>query len=147
MLNAIGIRSKLADLRRYLEELESLKGITLEEYKTDSIRRYAIERLIELIIECAIDINGLLIVGLGGRPPGSYRSSFLELGTLGVLSEEFSSSLAPMARLRNMLAHEYETMNDEEIHASIPVVLSLFKRYLREISDFLERSGSKPPPA
>jgi len=139
MLNQLGIRARLADLRRYFDELEPLRDITLEEYKDDAIHRYAIERLMELIIECSIDINGLIIAGRGRRPPGDYRSSFLELATIGVVSPEFASSLAPMARLRNMLAHEYEAMNDEEIHANIPLVLNLFSRYIAEISRYIDK--------
>jgi len=139
MLNQLGIGTRLTDLRRYFDELEPLRNITLEEYKDDSIRRHAIERLIELIIECAIDINGLIIAGSGRRPPGDYRSSFLELTTIGVVSFEFASSLAPMARLRNMLAHEYEAMNDEEIHANIPLVLNLFSQYIAEIFHYIDK--------
>ena len=139
MLNRLGIRTRLADLGRYLDELEPLRDITLEEYEDDAIRRHAIERLMELIIECAIDINGLIITGGGDRPPGDYRSSFLELATIGVVSPEFASSLAPMARLRNTLAHEYEVMNDEEIHANIPLVLNLFSRYIAEISRYIDK--------
>ena len=104
MLNQLGIRTRLADLRTYFDELAPLRDITLEEYKGDAIRRHAIERLIELIIECSIDINGLIITGRGRRPPGDYRSSFLELTTIGVVLPEFASSLAPMARLRSARA-------------------------------------------
>jgi uncharacterized protein YutE (UPF0331/DUF86 family) len=138
MLNQPGIRTRLADLRKYFDEMEPLRDITLEEYKGDAIRRHAIERLMELIIECSIDINGLIIAGSGRRPPGDYRSSFLELATIGVVSPEFASSLVPMARLRNMLAHEYEAMNDEEIHANIPLVLNLFSQYFAEISRYIK---------
>jgi len=137
MLNLLGIRARLADLRKYLTELEPLLDITLDEYKSDYIRRHAIERLMELIIECAIDINGLIIAGEGRRPPRDYRSSFLELGEVDVIPPDFASSLAPMARLRNLLAHEYETMDDEEIHRNIPIVFNLFKRYLKEISQYI----------
>jgi uncharacterized protein YutE (UPF0331/DUF86 family) len=139
MLNRMGIRDRLADLKSYLEDLKPIGTLTLEEYKSDSIRRYAIERLMELIIECAIDINGMIITGTRRRPPRDYRSSFLDLVDTGAISSELASSLAPMARLRNMLAHEYETMNDEEIHSYIPVVLDLFSNYLREIQQYIER--------
>lgn len=138
MRNKGAIRARLIDLKGYLEDLRPMRDLTLDEYKADPIRKYATERLMELIIECAIDINGLIITGEGGRPPRDYRSSFLDLGDIGVISSDFASELAPMARLRNMLAHEYETMNDEEIHSHIPVVLDLFSRYLDEICRYIE---------
>ena len=140
MLNHHGIQARLADLGQYLADLEPMRDLSFEAYAADLWRRRGIERTLELIIECAIDINGLLIVGSGGRPPQDYRTSFLELGKRGILEASLSLQLAPMARLRNALAHEYESMDDEDIHAQIVPLLDLFARYLEEVRGYLARS-------
>lgn len=140
MLNEHGIYSRLADLREYLSELELMRELSFEGYESDLLRRRAIERILKLIIECAIDINDLLIVGSGRRPPKNYRASFLQLGDIGVVGADFSEQLAAMARLRNALAHEYESMSDREIHPNIITVLELFSRYVKEVTRYLVTS-------
>ena len=137
MLNEHGIHSRLADLREYLSELEPMRTLSFEHYESDLLLRRAVERMMELLIECAIDINGLLIVGSGSRPPRDYRTSFLALGEMGIVGADQSAQLASMARLRNALAHEYESMDDQEIHANIVIVLDLFAHYLESVTRFL----------
>jgi uncharacterized protein YutE (UPF0331/DUF86 family) len=140
MLNHQGVQTRLTDLQQYLNELEPMRTVGLAEYETNLWQRRGIERTLELIIECAIDINGLLIVGSGGRPPRDYRTSFLELGRLGIVAGDLSLALEPMAHLRNLLAHEYEAVADRDVHAQIVPVLDLFGRYLEEVNEYLSRS-------
>ncbi len=51
------IRQKLAELSQYLDELEPLTTCEFKEYQADYVKRHAIEKLLELIVEIASDIN------------------------------------------------------------------------------------------
>ncbi|MCD5401413.1 hypothetical protein LR013_02305 [candidate division NPL-UPA2 bacterium] len=42
---------------------------------------------VKLIVEAAVDINGLMAVELGESPPQNYYSSFLKLGEMEILPE------------------------------------------------------------
>lgn len=95
MLDKLTIEHKLEAMADYLDELRQIGQHSYQEFRGDFRVKRATERLIQLVVECATDINGLLITGLGHTPPPDYYTSFIELGRLGVLAPDFADSLAP----------------------------------------------------
>jgi len=61
--------SKLAVIVENLKALKPIKDVTYEEYLTDLDKRKAAERLLQELIEAAIDINKHIIVGTGNTVP------------------------------------------------------------------------------
>jgi uncharacterized protein YutE (UPF0331/DUF86 family) len=59
-------------LIEHLDELEPLTTGTLEEYKSDAIKRHATEKLIELVVGYATDINQVIIKGAGHAMSQTY---------------------------------------------------------------------------
>lgn len=55
------ICAKLDKLQSYYTELKYLSSISLNEYISNSIYRRAVERTMQLIVECATDINNMLL--------------------------------------------------------------------------------------
>jgi uncharacterized protein YutE (UPF0331/DUF86 family) len=102
------ITQKLNSLRQYVEELTSLSQRSLQEYLQDAVLRGAVERVLQITIECIVDCNNLIIVGLGGRPASDHKSTFLMLADKGVLTEEFARRLVAYVKTCNLLVHEYE---------------------------------------
>jgi hypothetical protein len=74
----------------YIQELEPLgKQYAVDEYCANGLVKHSAERLIELIVEAAVDINGLIATMRGLPPPKDYYVSFLELGQQGVYPYKF----------------------------------------------------------
>ena len=63
------IKRKLSVIVRNLEALGGISQLTILEYEEDLYRRKAAERLLQELIEAAIDINTHLIVELGEPSP------------------------------------------------------------------------------
>jgi len=72
------IYQKLSILQDYYRELQSLEYITFEEYTGNNINKRAVERLIQLIVEVATDINNILLKILGQKTAPDYFASFIE---------------------------------------------------------------------
>ena len=70
------VRRKLSRLNMYLEKLAPISRKTLAEYTADSYLKFSAERLIQLIVEAATDINNHVVVETGNRPPEDYTISF-----------------------------------------------------------------------
>jgi len=70
------IVNKLIKMEKYISELEKFKPDTFKKYQNDQLKRYAIERLIQLIIDLALDINNILIKKSDRYPAQDYYSSF-----------------------------------------------------------------------
>jgi uncharacterized protein YutE (UPF0331/DUF86 family) len=138
------IRDKLTRMAAYLQELEPLgRRASLDEYRTNSLVKHSAERLIELIVEAAVDINGLLVTLAGSPPPRDYYASFLAVGRLRIYPERLGKQLARTAGLRNRLAHEYEAIDDAIVYQNVRRLPSLYRDYIRSISRYLGRAGSR----
>jgi uncharacterized protein YutE (UPF0331/DUF86 family) len=132
------IKRKLAVIVRNLEALGGISQLTILEYEEDLYRRKAAERLLQELIEAAIDINTHLIVELGGTVPDSYYETFLALGSLQVLSSELARNLAPSAGLRNRLVHEYDAIDDSVVYDSVGQAVKLYTEYIRAIKEYID---------
>lgn len=131
------IHRRLRLLEESLESLESLRETDVQLLAEDPIKRAAAERLIQLVVDIAFDINGHIIVARLGRAPETGRQSFLDLATAGVLDTDLASSLAPSAGLRNILVHHYIDVRHDLVASSIGDVLKLFPDYVSSIAKSL----------
>jgi uncharacterized protein YutE (UPF0331/DUF86 family) len=138
VLDKIAIEQKLTSLAAYLDELEQISQYSYQEYKANFQIKRTVERLIQLVVECATDINGLLITGLGEVPPRDYFSSFIALGDFSILPADFADTLAPTTAIRNRLVHEYETVDERLVYVSVKPILEEFTQYAGLVNKYLK---------
>ena len=125
------IARKLIRLAQYLRHIDPYRDADYREFITD---HYKVERLLELLLMTASDIVFHLLSMKGEPAPGSYRAAFLRAGEMGVLTQTLSTHLALGAGLRNILVHEYEEIDYELLHRSIPQILDDLALFIEEVS-------------
>jgi uncharacterized protein YutE (UPF0331/DUF86 family) len=64
MVNKLLVRTKLQLIAEELGRLPTFQNISLDELKQDFIRQAAVERILERIVQRALDVNAHLIVEL-----------------------------------------------------------------------------------
>jgi len=133
------IRAKISIILENLKALEPIKEMNRDEYIRDLYKRKATERLMQELIEAAIDINTHLVVGSGHAPPDDYYQSFIRAGELGFLSPGLAEKLAPSAGLRNRLVHEYDRIDHSILLKAVTMAEELYPEYVEEISAVLSR--------
>jgi len=133
------IRAKIAIILDDLKALEPIEQMSQDEYLRDLYKRKATERLLQELIEAAIDINTHIVVGSGYAPPDDYYQSFIRAGELGFLSPDLAEKLAPSAGLRNRLVHDYDRIDHAIILEAVSMAGELYPRYIQEISAVLSR--------
>ena len=138
MLDKALVAQKLAFLIEHLDELEPLSAAALEEYKTDAIKRHAAEKLVELVVGYATDINQLIVEGLGHAVPQTYYSSFIAVQELSVLPQDLATRLANTTGLRNRLVHQYEKLSHEVVYYSLKPLLKNYRQYIVLIRDYIQ---------
>ncbi|MBI2863378.1 MAG: DUF86 domain-containing protein [Chloroflexi bacterium] len=137
------VQRKLAVITEALSLLRPIKDMSLEDYLHKIYERKATERILQTLVNAAIDVNTHLLVGAGLPPPVDYYQSFLDIAEkLGVLDRDLALRLAPSAGLRNRLVHEYDTLDDAIVHASLREVLDLYPQYVEAVLRYLARTGS-----
>ncbi len=139
-LNKDLVYRRMKDLANYLDEIEPLIANPLEEYQKDYVKRHAVEKLIELIVEIASDINRMIIEGKQGTSAESYFITFSQLGELKILPQELSSRLASTTGLRNRLVHHYEDVEHKIVYHSAVRLLKDYRQYFQLIEKYLQAS-------
>jgi len=130
--------AKLERLHGYYAELKTFSAISREEYMNNSIYRRAIERTMQLIVECATDINNMLLKSNEKKGAADYFNSFIDIAELDIIPVEFALKIAPSTGLRNILVHEYEAIDDEIVYHSIKVCLDCYLEYIDLINRYLK---------
>ena len=141
MLDLEFIQRKINLIREDLIKLESFKGATFDELSKDWLRWNALEHILMKIIGRGIDINEHLIAEIA-KPettsPKNYKETFLELGELEVLPQEFAQGISDSAGFRNAIVHEYNRVNRKAIFRTIDEAIKQYANYCQYILDFLE---------
>lgn len=133
------ITRKLAVIVENLKGLEPIKDMTQGEYVRDLYKRKAAERLLQELIEAAIDINTYITVQTGHIAPDDYYESFLKMGELKIISLDLANKLAPSAGLRNRLVHEYNQLDHSMVLDAVRMAEELYPIYVKEINDYVSK--------
>ncbi|MGH7150899.1 MAG: type VII toxin-antitoxin system HepT family RNase toxin [Planctomycetota bacterium] len=123
-------RRKLAALGDHLHELERMLPSTLRAYERDAVRRRAVERLLQLLVESAADLFQRLLVLRGIAAPQDYRGIFRAAARAGLIPEDLVERLDPFASLRNLLVHEYDDLDDAVVHSEAGRAVAVFAHVL-----------------
>jgi len=133
------IAEKLAELKHYTEILESYKDKSEDEIEDDFTLRGAVERYLQVAIECTLDIGEMIIAYEGLQKAGTYREVMLRLGEAGILNKEFASRFSLAAGFRNILVHHYTEIDVKETYKQLQNGLDDFREFARVIAKYLEK--------
>lgn len=133
------ISPKLEKLQEYVTYLKGYQRYSLKEFKKDHTLQGATLHYLQLAIECVLDIGEMLISGLRLRKPEEAREILLILAEHKIISEEFAGHFAPVAGLRNILVHEYTTIDLDRIYDYLQNKLKDFDLYARKIAQFVKK--------
>ena len=104
------LQGKLNSLVQYLDELEGWLESPEESLGGRGFQRI-IERMFQLIVECAADAGDLWLQA-GELPTGeSVRGVFERLGGAEILDQESLTRFAEYVTIRNRIVHDYEQVN------------------------------------
>jgi len=137
------IASRIRLLSEYVKFLQSYRKHSLEDLMNDFTLRGAVERYLELSIECCIDIAEMIISYENLKRPDSYKEVILALGNEGILPEEFATKFSNAAGLRNALVHMYANIDINELYVNINRNLGDFDTFAKYIAIYLEKKGVK----
>ena len=132
------VLSKLDLMMNYLDNLKRSERVKLEKYLADYNEQLAVERLLQLLIQAAIDINKYLLKTLELEQPENNYETFIEVGKSGIITMELAERLAPSGMLCNRLVHMYAEINPVKVHESIHKALQNYPIYQRQVTNYLD---------
>lgn len=129
---------RLRTMRQTLDQLELLRGVGADRLDAEPLTRAAAERLLQVIVDLAVDINGHIGAGLLGAAPATGRDSFRSAAEAEAIDAALAERLAPAAGLRNLLVHRYGDIRVDLVAAAVPEVLDGFADYVGQVARFTD---------
>jgi uncharacterized protein YutE (UPF0331/DUF86 family) len=126
-------------MNMYLEKLKPIAKKSFKDYKSDFYLKSSAERLIQLIVECATDVNNHVVVETQNHPPEDYSISFIKAAEVGLISKELADKLKGSAGMRNILVHEYMDIDDQKVYKALAFALKDYKEYIKQVEGFISK--------
>lgn len=104
------ISERIVLIKNYFDELERVR-----KEGTGKIRFYAKSMLMFSIINTGISLAEDMISRKNLQIPGTYADIFDILEKNRIISGKLCADMKLMIKLRNMIAHEYETFEQEDV--------------------------------
>jgi uncharacterized protein YutE (UPF0331/DUF86 family) len=136
------IKDKLTMIGEYITELEPFLKYSNEDIVADKSKLRNVERLLQLIVDEAVDVNSHLIAELNLESPREYRGTFIILGKNGIMPAGFAEKISESVGLRNGIVHQYEKIDTGRMLNDIRNNIGDYTEYMRFVADFVEKKNS-----
>lgn len=132
-------KSKLSDLEGYFVELEPVLQEEARLIIENNLKLRTTERLFQLIVDTAVDINTHIISSSDFKVPDDYQSTFLVLAEHHILPMDFALKIAPSVGLRNLVVHKYGRVDIKRMVGDIKNEIGQYREYVQHLYGFLKR--------
>ncbi len=138
MVDPETLASIIGNLRGYLEKLHILAALPQDVFLQAFTNVESAKHLLQVSIECCLDIAHHIVADEGYRTPGDYYDSFTVLHENGILPEAFMPTLRKMVSFRNRVVHLYWKGDEATVYRILQESLSDFETYVGHILDFAQ---------
>jgi uncharacterized protein YutE (UPF0331/DUF86 family) len=143
VVNLNTIEAILARLDSYQTKLTILANYSKEEFLQDFTKIESAKHLLQVSIECCLDIAHRIVADEGYRTAQDYYDTFVVLNEEGILPDEFMSTLRKIVSFRNRLVYLYWDVDDDTIYNIIQQNLADFKIFVNYVLDFLQEQSKR----
>lgn len=133
------ILSHLEEIEDNLNILKEIRSFSLNELR-DKKKVWMAEHGLQVTIQNLLDVGTHILSSSGVNKIETYKDVIHELGKNHILPEKFANSLAKMAGFRNILVHEYLSIDVRKIWNVLRNNLKDFDKFCRYIYRYLEKN-------
>ena len=131
MTNLNVLENKISAAKKYLKVLERYQKYSASEIAASVDLKGAVERYLYLAVQAAIDLADITIAWKKFRKPATLKESFDILAEENIISAGLKEKLAKMAGFRNVMAHDYEEVDEN-------IVYDVLQNRLGDIEEFIK---------
>ena len=134
----------LVSLREHLERLRPFQAESLPDLTKDWVKWYALLHALQILVEHVTDVGNHLLAGTGQTVPDDARIAIRQLGVSGIIPYDFAERIAPMTGFRNVVVHEYLTVDPAIVYGVLQHGLGDIQQFASYVEDYLRREGHLP---
>ena len=130
----------LEQLGKLIKQAEKYKlMVNRKKFLADQMAQDAVSRNLQQILEAMITIGEMIIAENGFRKPAEHNEVFDILGENKIYPKSFSDRLWKIGGFRNVLVHDYVSLNLDLVYDNLEKGIPIFKKYARYVAKFLEK--------
>ena len=131
------ITAKIAHAEESLSRLRTKKGISLSEFLRNPDYQDSVLHNFQVAIQACIDIASHMVSDQGWELPPFLPGFFDVLTEHGVIENQLAETMRGMVGFRNILVHEYETVDLKRVHHYLQHNLDDFEQFFQAIVAYL----------
>lgn len=128
-------------LENELEDYESFKPLSWEEYNKERDKRRNVERWIENIINSSIDIAKIILASESLSLPDTYKEIVISVSLVPGFDKENMERISERVKLRNIITHEYLDIRWNSIKRFIQETEPIYKNFLKKVKEYIKERG------
>ena len=130
---------KLEQIEQYHGELSAKReALSRREFLSSTTERRAVERMFENAIQACADLAQHVASREFGFDGTTSKGAIRVLDREGVIDEGTAETLIAAVGFRNVLAHEYGHVNDEEVYETLQTGLSVYDTYCQQVARWMQ---------
>ena len=133
------VEDRLLKLDQALKILEDYKGLSWEKYQSDIKTQWVVERGFIIIAEMVFDIGAHILSSVYREYDDEYEDITRGLSGKGIISKDLAKGLEGFGGFRNVLIHEYLTLDSKKIYEALTGKLKLLEGFKREIAEWVAK--------
>ncbi len=132
------IIERLKKLESVLANLDEKSVIVMKQYSHDLDLQWVVERGLEVASSIIFDIGNHILAGHFKESVEEYEQILHHLAIKKVISHELYEALRGLGGFRNILVHNYLSLDHEIVLEHYKKALTKFPRFIAEIHTWLE---------
>lgn len=141
-INLEKIKTLEKDLLDTVSEIKSIIAMQEEVFIKERKDIYSLRYLLIEAVEAMANICNHILTRMTGQVPKGYPDCFEKLSEKKIMTRRLGENLKKLASLRNIIIHKYWEIDDRKVFKSTKENIGNFEEFLREINEFLKKSGS-----
>lgn len=133
MVNVSIIKAKIAHIENSLSRLKEKQKIGFDEFKRNIDLQDIVLHNLQLAIQGCVDMASHIISDAGWAVPSTLAELFGVLAEHKIINRELGERLSKMAGFRNIIIHEYETIDLKKVYNIATKDIEDIYLFLREI--------------
>ena len=125
---------RLQYINEYTADLREMRGLSREDYLSDTVIQRAVERTFMNLIQSCIDLAQHIRRVESLSPSGTSKREIEALGNADIISTETQERMEEAVGFRNVLAHRYGDVSHDVVYDVLHDDLHWFEQFQQEIA-------------
>jgi len=132
------VATKLEQIEQYYGELAAKQqSLTREEFRGETTEQRAVERMFENAIQACADLAQHLATHNFDYEGDSSKGAIRVLQEQDVIDEETAQTLVSAVGFRNILAHEYGSVDPNRVYELLQTELTVYEAFSRQVAQWV----------